>query len=138
MSKSQRTFEGRFETLSQIGEYIEEMTAKTKLDENQRYAVQLAVDEAASNIIEHAYRDVKNGKIEMTVEHSPDKLVIIVHDEGHPFNPESVKQFDTEVPLEDMQERGAGLHLIEKIMDEVDFDFNADEGNTLTMVKILG
>ena len=138
MSKSQRIFEGRFETLSKIGEYIEEITAKTKLDENQRYAVQLAVDEAASNIIEHAYRDVEGGKIEMTVEHSPKKLVIIVHDEGHPFNPKAVKKYDTEAPLEDMEERGAGLHLIEKIMDEVDFDFNADEGNTLTMVKILG
>ena len=96
------------------------------------------MDEAASNIIEHAYRDVEDGKIEMTVEHSPEKLVIIVHDEGHPFNPKAVEQYDTEVPLEDMQERGAGLHLIKKIMDEVDFDFNAAEGNTITMVKILG
>jgi serine/threonine-protein kinase RsbW len=138
MSKSQRTFEGRFEILSKIGEYIEEITAKTKLDENQRYAVQLAVDEAASNIIEHAYRDVDDGKIEMTVEHSADKLIIIVHDDGHPFDPKGVKKYDVEVPLEDMQERGAGLHLIEKIMDEVDFDFNADGGNTLRMVKILG
>jgi anti-sigma regulatory factor (Ser/Thr protein kinase) len=138
MSKSQRTFMGRFENLAQIGEYIEEITAKTKLDENQRYAVLLAVDEAASNIIEHAYRDVEDGKIEMTVEHSPEKLVIIVHDEGHPFEPDGVKKYDVKVPLQEMQERGAGLHLIGKIMDEVDFDFKTDGGNTLRMVKILG
>jgi serine/threonine-protein kinase RsbW len=138
MSKSQRTFEGRFENLAKIGEYIEGITAKTGLDEKQRYAVQLAVDEAASNIIEHAYRDVKDGKIDMTIEHSPQKLVIIVHDEGKPFDPSAVEKFDLELSLEDMTDRGAGLHLIENIMDEVEFKFNGEKGNTLKMVKILG
>ena len=138
MSKSQRTFEGRFENLAKIGEYVEGITAKTGLDEKQRYAVQLAVDEAASNIIEHAYRDVKDGKIDMTIEHSPQKLVIIVHDEGKPFDPSAVEKFDLELSLEEMTDRGAGLHLIENIMDEVEFDFNGEKGNTLKMVKILG
>jgi len=138
MSKSQRTFEGRFENLAKIGEYIEGITAKTGLDEKQRYAVQLAVDEAASNIIEHAYRDVKDGKIDMSIEHSPQKLVIIVHDEGKPFDPSAVEKFDLELSLEDMTDRGAGLHLIENIMDEVEFKFNGEKGNTLKMVKILG
>ena len=76
MSKSQRSFEGRFENLAKIGEFIEEITAKAGLDEKQRYAVQMAVDEAASNIIEHAYRNVEDGKIDMTVEHSPKKLAL--------------------------------------------------------------
>jgi len=138
MSKSQRSFEGRFENLAKIGEYIEEITAKAGLDEKQRYAVQLAVDEAASNIIEHAYRDVEDGKIELTIEHSPKKLVIIVHDEGEPFDPKTVEKYNMELSLEDMTDRGAGLHLIENLMDEVEFEFNAEEGNTLIMVKMLG
>lgn len=138
MSKSQRTFEGSFDKLAEIGEYIEEIATKAGLDDSQCYAVQLAVDEAASNIIEHAYRDVEDGTIELSIEHSNDKLVIIVHDEGKAFDPENVKRYDLEVPLEDMQERGAGLHLIKKIMDEVEFEFSADQGNTLKMVKIIG
>lgn len=137
MSKWHRSFEGRFENLPKIAKYIEEITAKAGLDEKQRYAVQLAVDEAASNIIEHAYRNVENGKIDMTVEHSPKKLVIIVHDEGEPFDPSTVEKFDLELSLEDMTERGAGLHFIENLMDEVEFEFNAEEGNTLKMVKML-
>ena len=138
MGKSQRSFEGRFENLAKIGEYIEEITAKTGLDEKQRYAVRLAVDEAASNIIEHAYRDIKDGIIEMTIEHSPQKLVIIVHDEGKPFDPSAVEKFDLELSLEDMTGRGAGLHLIENLMDEVEFNSNGEKGNTLKMVKMLG
>lgn len=138
MSKSQRTFVGRFDKLAEIGEYIEKVAAEAGLDENQCYAVQMAVDEAATNIIEHAYRDVEDGMIELRIEHLHDKLVIIVHDEGEPFDPGNVKQYDVEVPLEDMQERGAGLHLIKKLMDEVEFEFSAEQGNTLKMVKIIG
>ncbi len=137
MGKSHRTFQGGFEKLAEIGEYIEEITIKAGLDESQSYAIQLAVDEAASNVIEHAYRGVSDGKIELTIEHSPQRMIIIVQDEGKPFDPEIVKKYNVEVPLEDMQERGAGLHLIKKIMDEVEFEFSADQGNTLKMVKML-
>ncbi len=98
----------------------------------------MAVDEAASNVIEHAYRDVEDGKIELSVEHSPSKLVIIVHDEGQPFNPELVKEYDIESSLEEMDNRGAGLFLIKNIMDEVEFEFSDGGGNTLKMVKLLG
>lgn len=59
----------------------------------------------------------------------------MIRDEGERFYPEEVPEPDYDVPLEKLKPRGAGLYLIREMMDEVDFKFDQDEGNTLTMKK---
>ena len=49
------TFPGRFKSLAKISKFVIEAAKKAGLDDKAIYAVELAVDEAASNIIEHAY-----------------------------------------------------------------------------------
>ena len=116
---------------------MQEAVADSPLSESDRYGLQLAVDEAVTNIIEYAYRDQKQGTIDLTVNQSPEKVVIILHDDGEAFNPEGVPKYQNDVALEDMAERGAGLHLIKTIMDDVTFKFDERKGNTLLMVKVI-
>ncbi len=137
MSKVQRSFTGHFDILAEISEFIKEATADSELSESECYALQLAVDEAATNIFEYAYRGKDEGTIDLTVSQSPQKVVIILHDEGQPFDPDGVAEYLTDIPLEEMPERGAGLHLIRNIMDEVTFKFDERKGNTLHMVKVI-
>ena len=137
MTKLQKSFTGHFEILEEIGAFMQEAVSDSNLSESDRYALQLVVDEAATNIIEYAYRGQEQGTIDLTVNQSPEKVVIILHDDGQPFDPDDVIKYQSDVPLEDMKERGAGLHLIKTIMDDVTFKFDERKGNTLQMVKVI-
>jgi serine/threonine-protein kinase RsbW len=130
-----KTFSGRLENISRICEFAVAAAADAGLDSNAAYAVELAVDEACTNIIEHAYGGEGRGDIIITCEASPTGLTVILQDYGKPFNPDKIPVPNPKASLSKVQPRGAGLFLIRKMMDEVHFEFSKEKGNRLTMVK---
>lgn len=131
----QKTFPGKYSSLAQISEFARQQAALAGLDDDAIYQVDLSVDEACSNVIEHAYDGEGKGDIEIACDISPEGLVILIHDYGRPFNPDSVPLPNAHVPLEKLKVRGVGLFLMKKMMDEVSFEFTIDRGNFLKMVK---
>ena len=79
--------------------------------------LQLAVHEACANIVDHAYRDGRTGRIRisLTVTTSPRRLIVDLHDTGEAFDPSTVPPPN----LEEGQVHGYGLYLIRQVMDEV-------------------
>lgn len=129
------TFPARFDSLAAIGEFVTRAADAAGLDARAVYAVQLAVDEACSNIIEHAYGGEGRGDIECTYIINSHGLTVILRDYGCPFDPTSVPEPDLCASLEDRQAGGLGLYCIRQLMDQVCFEFTSDSGNVLTMVK---
>lgn len=129
-----KTFPARLENLAKISEYILHAAQLAGLDASAVYAVQLAVDEAATNIIEHAYHLRGGGKIKCAYEIIPDGIEIVLIDYGDTFDPHGVPEPNVKVPLEEIRPRGLGLFFMRKMMDEVTFEFTP-EGNVLTMIK---
>ena len=133
---SSKIFAGEFSNLSKISEFIAEQTQEVGLNERATYEVQLAVDEACSNIIEHAYGGEGKGEIEITCNVTADGIEIVLKDKGKPFDPDIVKEIEVGGPLEDLGNRGSGVFLMRKLMDEVQFEFTKKSGTTLRMKKI--
>ena len=129
------TFPARYDSLAKIGEFVIRASRAAGLDSSAIYAVQLAVDEACTNIIEHAYGGEGKGDIECTCTESDDALTIRFHDQGHPFHPEQIPEPDLGADLAERTPGGLGLYFIHKLMNEVHFSFSPDGGNTLSMVK---
>lgn len=129
------TFPGRFASLAQIAEITRQAAKDAGLDDHAVYMVETAVDEACSNIIEHAYGGEGIGDIEITYQINAKGLTIILRDFGKPFDPSEIPAPELTVPLEKRKSHGLGLFFIRKIMDEVHFDFSSENGNVLTMVK---
>jgi serine/threonine-protein kinase RsbW len=129
------TFPGRFDSLEKIGEFVIEAAHAAGLDQAAIYAVQLAVDEACSNIIDHAYGGEGKGDIECSCDIQPDHLKIILRDKGKPFNPAHISSPKLNVPIEKLKPRGVGLYLMRKMMDEVHYETTPDQGNTWVMIK---
>jgi serine/threonine-protein kinase RsbW len=129
------TFTALFDSLAAISEFVTRAAEAAGLDARAVYAVQLAVDEACANIIEHAYGGKGRGDIECTCRVNENGLTVILRDYGRPFNPTSVPEPDLYASLEDRKIRGLGLYFIRQLMDQVRFEFTADSGNVLTMVK---
>lgn len=133
----QRTmrFPGRFESLEKISQYVAKAAEEAGFDEFTTYNLQLAVDEACSNIIEHAYGAEDVGEIDCVCRDTGEALKITLKDWGRSFDPNNVPEPDYSQSLEKIGPRGAGLWLIKKIMDEVKYHFTP-EGNELEMVKV--
>jgi serine/threonine-protein kinase RsbW len=129
------TFPGRFESLSQVSKLIVQQAREAGLDDTSVYAVDLAVDEAFTNIIEHAYGGEDLGNIQCTCQVKDDGLTVILRDYGRPFNPDKIPAPNVKARLKDLKSGGVGLFLIRKMMDEVRFEFNPKTGNVLTMIK---
>ena len=130
-----RIFPGWFESLGKIAEFVTRAAAAADLGANATYAVEMAVDEACTNIIEHAYGGEGRGDIECTCQVDNEGLTVTLRDSGRPFDPLAVPEPDISASLGERQEGGLGLYLIRKLMDEVHFEFSSDTGNVLTMVK---
>ena len=129
------TFPARFDSLAAIGEFVTRAAEAAGLDARAVYAVEMAVDEACANIIEHAYGGEGRGDIECTCIVNNNGLTVRLRDYGRPFDPTSVLDPDLRASLEDRKPRGLGFYLIHQLMDKVRFEFTADSGNVLTMVK---
>ena len=130
-----KTFAGRYESLAKIGKLVAGVAKEAGFDSAHVYEIQLAVDEACTNIIEHGYGGEGKGEIYCNCEKLPDGIRVTLHDWAAPFNPDSVPPPNFDVPLEELKSRGAGLHLMKKLMDEVTFKFDTPEGNVCVLVK---
>lgn len=130
------TFPGRYACLAEIREYVGKSAKNAGFNEKDIYEVELAVDEACSNIIEHAYGGEDKGEIECTcdVQKNGD-LVVQLTDHGRPFDPVDVPDPNFSVDLAKLKSRGAGMFLMRKMMDEISYHFHIGEGNTLVLVK---
>lgn len=98
------------------------------------YSIELAVDEACSNIIEHAYQGEGKGNICCTCSANETKLTITLKDRGQSFDPSNISQPNLSQDINEREAHGLGLYFIHQWMDEVDFATNGLE-NVLIMVK---
>lgn len=132
------TFPAKFEFLDEIRELVAHVARKGRFTEKEIYSLQLAADEAASNIIEHAYEGVSNADLDVTCDMRGDTLTITMRDTGKSFDPSNVKQPNLKADLSDRQIGGLGMYLMRKLMDEVRYESNSKTGNLLTMIKRRG
>lgn len=107
-------------------------------DDRMKADLVLAVDEACQNVIRHAYQGRTDGRMEISVWLREDGeqrvLEIEIHDDADPIDPSKVKPRD----LDDVRPGGLGTHIIQEIMDTVDFVASPDEsGNILRLTKRL-
>ena len=99
--------------------------------------VRMAVVEACINALEHSRASDREVFVTFQVlgEEDPEKLRIMVHDNGIGFAPEDVEPPTIEGKLKAMRKRGWGLKIIKGLMDEVEIR-SGTEGTTVVMSKL--
>lgn len=129
------TVTGYFSNLAQIADFVTQAATQAGLDDKACYAVQMAVDEACTNIIEHAYGGEGEGKIQLNCQVQAEGLQVTIFDQGTPFDPEQIPELDTNAPIAERRRRGMGLFFIYKLMDRVEYKSNTPKGNQLILFK---
>jgi len=127
--------EAKLENLSVIADFISSSMSQLGIDADV-LEVQMAVDEACTNIIEYAYSG-EGGIINITCDVWDNNFVVTIRDKGKPFDPSSVPPPSLEADLEKRRIGGLGIYLMRKFMDDVSYSFDAEKGNTLVMRKML-
>jgi len=130
-----KRFTCSLQNLEKICNYVTECAKQANLNESEIYAVQLAVDEASTNIMEHGYGQECPNRIDITCEPLENGLKVVIFDDAEPFDPCTVPEPDLNVSLEEVKPRGLGIFLMRKMMDDVKYATDPEQGNTLTMIK---
>ena len=92
--------------------------------------LKLALTEACSNVVRHAYKEQPAGEVEVRYELDEDKLSVEVVDEGIGFDPEAAAA----AAGDELDEGGLGISIIRAIVDELDIK-SGDSGSSLRFTK---
>jgi serine/threonine-protein kinase RsbW len=128
-------FAAKFEYLDEIREFVGGIAREGGFSDKDVYNIQLATDEAASNIIEHAYEKITDGVLELSCGMQDDAITIILIDRGESFDPSEIPLPDLKANLSERKIGGLGIFLMRKLMDEVHYEPKPDKSNVLTMIK---
>lgn len=125
----------QLEALQDFRDFIQEHCAVLPgADDGLIYDVQLAVDEACTNIISHGYAGLEPGSIILDLEAESDRLILTLTDFGHSFEPGSAPVPDVDAPIEERELGGFGLFFIQQTMDDLEYHVTED-GNKMILTK---
>lgn len=120
-------------SLKDIREFSREVIGKSKILEDSKEELVLAIAEAAQNIVKHAYKDNENtsDRMQIKILFENNKLEIGFFDKGKPVVKEDIKHRS----LDDIKPGGLGTYFIQQIMDEVVFKEATGWHNNLVLTK---
>lgn len=113
---------------------VQEGAGLAGFDEDLAHRILLAVTEAVTNVIRHAYGGATGERIDVELSAVPDRFELRIVDYGRFVDPQTIESR----PLGEVRPGGLGVHLIKCTMDEVSYTKNAHGGTTLTLVKHAG
>ena len=123
------------ENLSAIRTFIKSSAARAGLTNEMTNKIILAVDEACTNIIKHAYKYSPKGKISIRLTTENEKISISITDEGGHFDPTLIPEPDLKKLQKEKRSGGLGMFLMKRLMDEVTYSNLPDNRNQVVLVK---
>ena len=127
-----KAFPATLSNLKYIRSIIKDFLKIHKVDLNIIKNIQLATDEAVTNIIKHSYKgENKNNIIKINLEFKDERIIINLYDNGSSVKEEQIKPRE----LVNIKPGGLGTHFINNIMDEVKWEKSKNWINHLKMIK---
>lgn len=121
-------------SLSEISEFLEGFFERHGLGPENLESVTLAAEELFTNMLKYGGG---KGKIVIGLERRDHELAVSLTDfDVEPFDVTRVPEIKVDLPLDEREPGGLGIHLIKKMMDRIEYDY-ADRRGTTTFFKAL-
>lgn len=133
VEKEQLKVPAHIDYLGDLRDFVVQVGRKHGFANKIINAFKLAIDEAATNIIRHAYRD-KEGLITIRAIVKKKSLTIALIDQGTYFDPNRVKDPDLKRYIDIGKKGGLGIFIMRRLMDDIDYR-KTEEGNELRITK---
>jgi serine/threonine-protein kinase RsbW len=137
MTSLQLKIKSQTEKLHNVREFVSDAARKAGFDDESTSKIALAVDEACTNIIKHAYQYAPDKEIEIGITQSNGRFEIIITHQGKLFDPNTVKSPDMKEYLTHYRQGGLGMHLMRLLMDAVEYKVIAAEKCEVHLMKKL-
>ncbi len=125
------------DNLALIREFTKSAAEESGFSDETTGKIVLAVDEACTNIIKHAYKYSPNGNINIGIKFEGIKFTISITDEGNHFDPNKIPEPDLREYYKQKRIGGLGMFLMKKLMDEVQYSTITGNKNQVVLVKYL-
>jgi serine/threonine-protein kinase RsbW len=133
-----RSLPAVLDSLAEIRRFVKEAGDSAGIEEDRVYQLQLAVDEIATNIIQHGYKDAgASGVISIGSQMSDGVLVITLVDQAPAFDPRTMQMPEAEDlarPLEERRMGGLGIFLAIRGVDR--FDYHHENGSNINVFEV--
>ena len=135
-SKRHLRIENEISEIGKLSAFVEAIGEERKLDPALVSSINLALEEAATNVIMYAYPKETAGTLDVDAVLGIDALEFTLTDGGVPFDPTAAPEADVTLGAEERNIGGLGIFLVRNIMDKVTYA-RRDGKNILTMTKNL-
>lgn len=125
------------ENLAMIRDFVNGIGTRAGLPASDVAKIELAVDEACANVIEHAYGPEVTKEVTVKATIDEETVQIEVVDTGKGFDPSLVSQQNLEQLVAERKSGGLGMRLMKTLMDEVHYEVIPGQKNELRMIKRL-
>lgn len=129
--------DSRTERLIEVRQFVSDAARRFGFGDDEISKIALAVDEACTNIIKHAYKFDPTKKLTIKVKSHDNVFEIAIQDTGVQFNPEAIHAPDMKEYLAHYRHGGLGVYLMKSLMDKVEYTIQAGRQNEVRLTKYL-
>jgi serine/threonine-protein kinase RsbW len=129
--------ESRTERLIAVRDFVSSAAREFGFADEEVSKIALAVDEACTNIIKHAYKFDPHKELTVTVKGGNGAFEVSISDTGRQFNPSSVQPPDMKEYLSHFRRGGLGVYLMKTLMDKVEYNIEPGKPNEVRLIKYL-
>lgn len=130
------TLQNEVDQLSQLAPFVWAFAEEAQLDEQPAMQLDLALDEAVTNVVLYAYPKGTEGEVTVAAKREGDTLEVVLTDCGTPFDPTAQEDPDLTLSADERPIGGLGIFLVRQMMDTVRYE-RKDGKNILTLRKNL-
>ena len=123
------------ENLSEIRDFVSINARDAGIPEAIVENIILAVDEACTNIIKHAYNLSPEGEIVIKIDYDEEKFMVTIIDYGRSFEPDRVPLPDLQKYYREHRVGGLGMYLMKSLMDDVKYSSVPGKYNQVLLSK---
>src|SRR5215469_13798355 len=129
----ERLLDSSLESVDKAEELVTAAAERAGFDEDDLMKIGLSVREGMVNAVVHGNRYNAQKKVRFTISHSPERLTIVIADQGEGFDFDSLP--DPLAPDNLLRTSGRGIFLIRSFMDGVELKRLENGGTEVTLVK---
>jgi len=107
--------------LEDVREFVATHATDANFSKMSVEKLKMAVDEACTNVIEHAYEGQSEQPIDISIIVNKDKLTVLIRDKGRSFDRTDYEEPDLVQYAKSRKSGGFGVHIMKKLMDEVSY-----------------
>ena len=128
------TLHNDVEQIALLPKFVEAVAKEAQLDHEATFNLNLALEEAVSNVIMYAYPEGTDGVADIEAIVDGKRVSFVITDSGKPFDPTAKEDVDISAKMDERPIGGLGIHLVRTIMDTVNYE-RKGENNILIMTK---